>query len=117
MKVVEVVGHQGSCADRPDNTLAGVRRALEAGAHVVEVDVRTTKHGVLVCLHDAEVDRTTDGKGKVADPAWAEVKTVVELSPDGRYPYYLPGAHGGAFRTGTEVVQYEVATGRRKVLA
>jgi len=75
-KVKEVIGHQGSCADRPGNTLAGVRRAIEAGAHVVEVDVRTTKDGVLVCLHDAEVDRTTDGKGKVADLTVAEVKKL-----------------------------------------
>jgi glycerophosphoryl diester phosphodiesterase len=75
-KVKEVIGHMGSCADRPGNTLAGVRRAIEAGAHVSEVDVRTTKDGALVCLHDAEVDRTTDGKGKVADLTLAEVKKL-----------------------------------------
>ena len=43
--------------------------------------------------------------------------TVVELSPDEKYLYYLPGAHGGAFKSGTPVIQYEIATGRRKVLA
>jgi glycerophosphoryl diester phosphodiesterase len=75
-KVKEVIGHQGSCADTPGNTLAGVRRAATTGAHAAEVDVRTTKDGVLVCLHDAEVDRTTDGKGKVADLTWADVKKL-----------------------------------------
>ena len=75
-KVKEVIGHMGSCADRPGNTLVGVRRAIEAGAHVTEVDVRTTKDGMLVCLHDAEVDRTTDGKGKVADLTLADVKKL-----------------------------------------
>jgi glycerophosphoryl diester phosphodiesterase len=75
-RVKEVIGHMGSCADRPGNTLAGVRRAIEAGAHASEVDVRTTKDGVLVCLHDPEVDRTTDGKGKVADLTLAEVKKL-----------------------------------------
>src|SRR5215207_5417016 len=65
-KVKEVIGHMGSCADRPGNTLVSLRRAIEAGAHVAEVDVRTTKDGVLVCLHDDTVDRTTDGKGKVS---------------------------------------------------
>jgi glycerophosphoryl diester phosphodiesterase len=65
-KVREVIGHKGSWADRPENTLAGIRRAIEARAHAAEVDVRTTKDGVLVCLHDATVDRTTDGKGDVA---------------------------------------------------
>jgi glycerophosphoryl diester phosphodiesterase len=74
--VREVIGHQGSCADRPGNTLAGLRRAIEAGAHVSEVDVRTTRDGVLVCLHDAEVDKTTDGTGKVADLTLAEVRRL-----------------------------------------
>jgi sugar lactone lactonase YvrE len=52
-------------------------------------------------------------------PAWlgGDYGTVCELSPDERFLYYLPGAHGGAFKHGTPVVQYEIATGRRKVLA
>jgi glycerophosphoryl diester phosphodiesterase len=75
-KVKEIIGHQGSCANTPGNTLAGARRAIEAGAHVTEIDARTTKDGVLVCLHDPEVDRTTDGKGKVADLTLAEVKKL-----------------------------------------
>jgi glycerophosphoryl diester phosphodiesterase len=75
-RVKEVIGHMGSCADRPDNTLAGVRRAAAAGADAAEVDVRTTKDGVLVCLHDDTVDRTTDGKGKVAELTLAEIKKL-----------------------------------------
>jgi glycerophosphoryl diester phosphodiesterase len=75
-RIKEVIGHQGSCADRPGNTLASVRRAIEAGAHAAEVDVRTTKDGVLVCLHDATVDRTTDGKGRVAELTLAELKKL-----------------------------------------
>ncbi len=43
--------------------------------------------------------------------------TVTVLSPDERYVYYLPGSHGGAFKIGTPVVQYEIATSKRKVLA
>ena len=52
-------------------------------------------------------------------PAWlsGDYVTVVELSPDEKYLYFLPGAHGGAFKSGTPVIQYEIATGRRKVLA
>ncbi len=82
--VKEVIGHMGSCADRPGNTLAGVRRAIEARAHAAEVDVRTTKDGVLVCLHDDTVDRTTDGKGPVSGMTLAEVKRLdagVRFSP------------------------------------
>ena len=74
--VKEVIGHMGSCGDRPGNTLASIRRAIAAKAHVAEVDVRTTKDGVLVCLHDPEVDRTTDGTGKVAELTLAEVKKL-----------------------------------------
>jgi len=74
--VQEVIGHMGSVADRPGNTLAGIKRAIEAKAHAAEVDVRTTRDGVLVCLHDEEVDRTTDGKGKVADLTLAEIRKL-----------------------------------------
>ena len=55
--VKEVIGHMGSCGDRPGNTLASIRRAIESGAHAAELDARTTKDGVLVCMHDPEVDR------------------------------------------------------------
>lgn len=72
--VKEVIGHMGSCADRPPNTLAGIRRAIESGAHVSEVDARTTKDGMLICMHDEEVNRTTDGTGKVASLTLAELK-------------------------------------------
>ncbi len=75
-KVQEIIGHQGSCADRPGNTLAGFRRAIEARAHVVEIDVRTTKDGALVCLHDETVDRTTHGKGKVAELTLVELQKL-----------------------------------------
>lgn len=56
---------------------------------------------------------------KMLGPAWlkADYITVSVLSPDERFVYYLPGAHGMATRSGTPVVQYEIATGRRKVLA
>jgi hypothetical protein len=43
--------------------------------------------------------------------------TVCVLSPDEQYLYYLPGAHGGAYKQGTPLIQYEIATGTRKVIA
>jgi glycerophosphoryl diester phosphodiesterase len=75
-RVREVIGHRGSCRDRPENTVASVRRAAEAGADAAEVDIRTTKDGALVCVHDADVSRTTDGNGKVRDKTLAEVKKL-----------------------------------------
>ncbi|MFW6060037.1 MAG: hypothetical protein ACODAQ_07630, partial [Phycisphaeraceae bacterium] len=55
--------------------------------------------------------------GRNGEPAPGNYTTVTILSPDERFVYYLPGAHGGAVRIGTPVVQYEIATGTRKVLA
>jgi glycerophosphoryl diester phosphodiesterase len=73
-EVRQIVGHRGSCVDRPENTLASFRRAIEAGATTVEVDVRTTSDGYLVVLHDATLDRTTDGTGPVGDHTLEELR-------------------------------------------
>lgn len=75
-KVKQVIGHQGSCGDRPSNTLASYRRAIEAGATIGETDVRTTKDGELVCCHDADLARTTNGKGLIRDRTLAEIKEL-----------------------------------------
>lgn len=58
-------------------------------------------------------------KARLLGPTWltGQYTTVSILSPDERYVYYLPGSHGKAWQYGTPVVQYEIATGRRKVLA
>lgn len=52
-------------------------------------------------------------------PCWlsGDYVTVAELSPDERFVYYLPGAHGQAFASGTPVIQYDIANNRRKVIA
>jgi glycerophosphoryl diester phosphodiesterase len=75
-KVSEIVGHRGSSADRPENTLASYRRGIEAGATAVEIDVRTTKDGFLVSLHDPDLSRTANGKGTVGDKTLAELKQL-----------------------------------------
>ena len=59
------VGHRGASRYAPENTLAAFRRALDDGAPAVECDVRRTQDGHLVVIHDATVDRTTDGRGPV----------------------------------------------------
>lgn len=62
---------------------------------------------------------TKDDSITMLGPTWlkGEYTTVMLLSPDERFLYYLPGSHGGAFKTGTPVIQYDIAKGRRKVLA
>lgn len=63
---VEVISHRGANRQAPENTLAAFRRAIELGAHYVEIDVRQTADGSLVLMHDPTVDRMTDGSGAVA---------------------------------------------------
>lgn len=58
--------HRGASAEAPENTLAAFRRALEAGADGVELDVHLSADGVPVVIHDDTVERTTDGAGPVA---------------------------------------------------
>jgi hypothetical protein len=59
------------------------------------------------------------GELEMLGPSWGkgEYTTVMTLSPDERFIYYLPGSHGQAFKYGTPVIQYEIATKTRKVLA
>lgn len=64
---MKVIGHRGAAALAPENTLEGIEAAITAGADGFECDVRMTKDGALVLMHDAEVDRTTEGTGRVRD--------------------------------------------------
>jgi glycerophosphoryl diester phosphodiesterase len=74
--VRQVIAHRGSMIDRPENTLSALRLAIVVKANITEVDVRTTSDGVLICMHDAELSRTTDGKGKVSGSTLAELKKL-----------------------------------------
>jgi glycerophosphoryl diester phosphodiesterase len=75
-----VVGHRAAGGElgvvAPENSLAAVRAAIAMGVDAIETDPRTTKDGVLVNLHDATVDRTTDGVGEVADLTFAELSAL-----------------------------------------
>ncbi len=72
---VHVVGHRGLLKHAPENTLANFRACLELRLGF-EFDVRRTKDGHLVCLHDATLDRTTDGSGTVADHTFDQVREL-----------------------------------------
>jgi len=63
---VEVVAHRGASEDVPEHTLAAYRKAIADGADALECDVRLTRDGVLVCVHDRTVDRTSSGRGVVS---------------------------------------------------
>ena len=69
-----ICAHRGAMDTHPENTLAAFREAVRLGAHMIEFDVRMTKDGHLVILHDETVDRTTNGKGKISELTIDEVK-------------------------------------------
>jgi glycerophosphoryl diester phosphodiesterase len=74
--VPTVIGHRGSAGDAPENTLASFALGLESGAAILESDVHLTRDGVPVLLHDDVVDRTTDGRGRVAALSLAELREL-----------------------------------------
>jgi glycerophosphoryl diester phosphodiesterase len=70
-----VIGHRGARALAPENTLEAIHVAAKCKADLVEVDVRLSKDGNLVLMHDETVDRTTKGKGKVENITLAELQS------------------------------------------
>ncbi len=71
-----VIGHRGSSGTAPENTLASFHQAIDAGADMVELDVRLTKDFFLVVLHDRDVRRTTNGSGKIWNLTLEELRRL-----------------------------------------
>ncbi|MBT2488371.1 glycerophosphodiester phosphodiesterase [Streptomyces sp. ISL-96] len=68
------IGHRGVMGVEPENTLRSFVRAEQAGMDAIELDLHLSKDGALVVMHDADVDRTTDGRGAIADLTLAELR-------------------------------------------
>ena len=81
-----VAAHRGGAAERPENTVAAFAHAVASGVHQIELDVRRTRDGALVVMHDEAVDRTTSGTGRVADLRLAELRELDAGSPGERIP-------------------------------
>ena len=73
---IAVICHRGGRALAPENTLAALRNAIRLGADYVEIDVRATKDGHLVIMHDGKVDRTTNGVGAVKELDFAAIRAL-----------------------------------------
>jgi glycerophosphoryl diester phosphodiesterase len=69
-----VVAHRGASAERPEHTVAAYELALTEGADGVECDVRLTRDGHLVCVHDRRIDRTSTGTGLVSELTLAQLR-------------------------------------------
>ena len=98
----ENIAHRGGAALGPEETLSTMRAALAAGADVLEMDLRATADGTIVCLHDETVDRTTDGTGLIASMSLAALKALdagYRFTPDGqRFPHRGAGVTVPTFR-------------------
>jgi glycerophosphoryl diester phosphodiesterase len=73
---IMVTAHRGFSGEYPENTLAAFRAAIAAGADMVELDVHLTRDNEVVVIHDDTLERTTDGKGNVADKTLAQLKAL-----------------------------------------
>ena len=71
-----VIAHRGASGSAPENTMAAFSLAVERGAEVVELDVQMTADGYPVVIHNATVNRTTDGTGLVREKTLAELQTL-----------------------------------------
>jgi glycerophosphoryl diester phosphodiesterase len=70
------VGHRGVMGIEPENTLRSFRRAEREGLDQIELDLHLSKDGALVVMHDARVDRTTDGSGLIRDLTLEEIRAL-----------------------------------------
>jgi glycerophosphoryl diester phosphodiesterase len=70
------IGHRGACGHAPENTLASMRRAIEMGVHGFEFDIQMSKDGEPVVIHDATLERTTNGQGLVSDHSFAQLQQL-----------------------------------------
>jgi len=64
---MRITGHRGAKNEWPENTLLGMQKAIDCGVDSIEIDVHLTKDNQLVVIHDATIDRTTNGTGPVSD--------------------------------------------------
>lgn len=71
-----LIAHRGDVDEFPESTIPAFRSAVAKGAEMIELDEWRCKTGELVVMHDPSVDRTTDGKGRIADLTLAEIKSL-----------------------------------------
>lgn len=94
-RAVRVYAHRGASAERPENTMASFRRALELGADALELDLHATRDGVLVVSHDPDGARMCGVARRLADVTWADARTwdagAGFVAPDGSRPFANAG--------------------------
>ena len=76
-QTIRIGAHRGAMCHAPENTIAAFEKAIDFGTYRIECDIRRTGDGHLVMMHDATVDRTTDGTGELAAMTLTQVQELV----------------------------------------
>lgn len=71
---VMVAAHRGDWRNAPENSILALENSIAMGVDIMEIDLKKTKDGVLILMHDRTIDRTTSGKGKPEDYTWQEIQ-------------------------------------------
>ena len=103
------IAHQGGEDEFPSNTMYAFKRALKAGADMLELDIGVTSDDQVVVMHDTTVDRVTNGTGTIASHTLKQIRKL-----DGAY-WFSPG--NDAYRHDRKASAYRwrgVATGKRR---
>ncbi|MBX7241910.1 MAG: glycerophosphodiester phosphodiesterase [Bacteroidia bacterium] len=85
---ITVTGHRGAASYAPENTLSGISKALQLKPDRIEIDVQQTQDGIVVLMHDITLSRTTNGKGKVKNFTFEEVRKLdaaSKFTPEGAF--------------------------------
>lgn len=85
-----IAAHRGGHLTVPENSLGSIDEAIRAGADIVELDVRETRDGIMVLLHDRNLDRTTTGKGELSHFTYAETQQLFLTHQGNATLYRIP---------------------------
>jgi glycerophosphoryl diester phosphodiesterase len=108
-RLLEVHAHRGGAGLAPENTLAAFRKGLELGVDALEMDLHVSRDGELIVIHDETLDRTTDGRGHIAD------FTLEELKRRDAGAKFSPAFRGERIPTLREVIALVKASGDARI--
>ena len=104
-KYVLVVAHRGDWRNAQENSLQAYRNCIDMGVDMIEIDIHKTQDNQFIVMHDATVDRTTNGKGKIADMTLADIKKL-----------YLKSGHGIKTRHRVPTLEEVLLLAKDKIL-
>jgi glycerophosphoryl diester phosphodiesterase len=108
-RLLDVHGHRGAAGLAPENTLAAFRKAIALGVDALEMDLHVIRDGQVVVIHDETLDRTTDGRGSIAELTLEEVKHWDAGTK------FAPAFQGERIPTLREVIELVKASGDTRV--